>query len=108
MALVMPEYNRGYNAALRSLQSAVMRLAESDTAALAAAEEELGQLDERRQFLDLYREGLSPAEQRALPELPSADVVRELVRRKSAALSGLGPQSRRDEQRLGQFGIESF
>jgi hypothetical protein len=103
---------RGYNAALRSLQSAVMGLAANDTAALAAAEQELGQLDERRQFLDLYREGLSPIEQRALPDSPSADVVRELVRRKSEAISSLGPQSRRDErraqQRLGQFGLESF
>ncbi|QDV76357.1 hypothetical protein [Botrimarina mediterranea] len=93
---------RGYNSALRSLQSAVMGLKQSDIAALAAAEEELNRLDERRQFLDLYRAGLTPAQQRVLPDSPSAEVVRELVRRKSEALSDHSSSSLRDERRAQQ------
>ena len=103
---------RGYNAALRSLQSAVMGLKESDIAALAAAEEELDRLDERRQFLDLYREGLTPAEERVLPASPSAEVVRELVRRKTETLSDRSSSSLRDDRRAQQednwFAGESF
>lgn len=93
---------RGYNAALRSLQSAVMQLKETDIAALAAAEEELDRLDERRQFLDLYREGLTRDEERVLPESPSAEVVRELVRRKTETLSDRASSSQRDERRAQQ------
>jgi hypothetical protein len=100
---------RGYNAALRSLQSAVMQLKETDIAALAAAEEELDRLDERRQFLDLYREGLTSDEERVLPESPSAEVVRELVRRKTETLSDRASSSKRDERRAQQTDwFESF
>ena len=100
---------RGYNAALRSLQSAVMQLKESDIAALAAAEEELDRLDERRQFLDLYREGLTSDEESVLPESPSAEVVRELVRRKTETLSDRASSSQRDERRAQQTDwFESF
>lgn len=100
---------RGYNTALRSLQSAVMQLKESDIAALAAAEEELDRLDERRQFLDLYREGLTTDEERVLPESPSAEVVRELVRRKTETLSDRASSSQRDERRAQQTDwFESF
>jgi hypothetical protein len=100
---------RGYNAALRSLQSAVMQLKETDIAALAAAEEELDRLDERRQFLDLYREGLTTDEERVLPESPSAEVVRELVRRKTETLSDRASSSQRDERRAQQTDwFESF
>jgi hypothetical protein len=100
---------RGYNTALRSLQSAVMQLKETDIAALAAAEEELDRLDERRQFLDLYREGLTTDEERVLPESPSAEVVRELVRRKTETLSDRASSSQRDERRAQQTDwFESF
>ena len=93
---------RGYNAALRSLQSAVMELKPSDAVALAAAAEELDRLDERRQFLDLYREGLTPDEERVLPKSPSAEVVRELVRRKTETISGRASSSQREERRAQQ------
>jgi hypothetical protein len=100
---------RGYNTALRSLQSAVMQLKETDIAALAAAEEELDRLDERRQFIDLYREGLTTDEERVLPESPSAEVVRELVRRKTETLSDRASSSQRDERRAQQTDwFESF
>lgn len=100
---------RGYNTALRSLQSAVMQLKDTDVAALAAAEEELDRLDERRQFLDLYREGLTSDEERVLPESPSAEVVRELVRRKTETLSDRASSSQRDERRAQQTDwFESF
>lgn len=93
---------RGYNAAIRSLQSAVTGFKKSDAAALEAAEEELGRLEERRQFLDLYRAGLTADEQRLIPESASSEVVRELVRRKTETLSDRASSSQREERRAQQ------
>lgn len=93
---------RGYNAAVRALQAAVMGLGDTDLVALSAAEEELNRLEERRQFIDLYREGLTPSQRQALPESPSAELVRELVRRKSEAISRQAPQGRLDQRRAQQ------
>lgn len=91
---------RGYNAALRSLHAAVLTLGEGDLAPLAAATDELEQLAERRAFIDLYRGGLSAAERGSIPDLPSQELVRELVRRKVRELAERGTARRSADRDL--------
>ncbi|WP_146444188.1 hypothetical protein [Botrimarina colliarenosi] len=90
---------RGYNAAVQALQAAVMALGEGDAAALGAANSELDRLDERRQFIELYRDGLTASERMAIPDSASPELVRELVKRKAESLSSQSPQSRAEGRR---------
>lgn len=90
---------RGYNAALRELQLRVMNLGADDLQGLADATDELNRLDQKRQFLDLYRDGLPPAEQSRLPASPSAELIRELVRRKASDLAEQSPPMRASQHR---------
>lgn len=90
---------RGYNQALRDLQLVVMNLEAGDVFGLADAAERLEELEQQRRFLDLYREGLSSDELNRLPESPSAELVRELVRRKASDLSRRAPLKQRAERR---------
>lgn len=90
---------RGYNAALRSLGQRLSQKREVSTATLTAIAAELEHLETERRFLDLYREGLSEAEQRSLPSSPSAELVYEIVRRKTAKrLHRISP-SKNEERR---------
>lgn len=73
---------RGYNLAVRSLQQLALQLKPADLGGLRAVVEELERLEEQRQFLDLYRAGLSRSERNQLPDSPSIELVRELARRK--------------------------
>lgn len=91
---------RGYNAALRELQARVMRLNDDDVLGLSQSADLLDQLDEKRQFLDLYRGGLSRADQNSVPSSPSPELIRELVRRKTIDLIRQTPPERRAERRV--------
>ncbi len=90
---------RGYNQAMRDLQVTVMRLAADDVFGLAEAVEQLERLEQHRQFLDLYREGLTTAEKSRLPASPSVELVRELVRRKANELAHQTPPNKGAERR---------
>lgn len=90
---------RGYNGALRELQIEVIGLAESDLFGLAAAAERLEQLEQQRQFLDLYREGLPASERGWLPDSPSAELVREMIRRKADRLAEQTPPQEKSRRR---------
>ncbi|QDT67163.1 hypothetical protein MalM25_00600 [Planctomycetes bacterium MalM25] len=90
---------RGYNAALRELQLAVIEMEESDVFGLADAAERLERLEEQRQFLDLYRQGLPASERGWLPESPSSELVRELVRRKAERLTKQTPPREKSRRR---------
>lgn len=90
---------RGYNAALRELQARIMRL-DDDVSGLSESADLLDHLDEKRQFLDLYRGGLSKADQNSVPSSPSAELIRELVRRKTIDLIRQTPPERRAERRV--------
>ncbi len=90
---------RGYNAALRSLSQRLARREDVNTRALTKIAAELERLETERRFLDLYREGLSQTEQRSLPASPSAELVYELVRRKTATRLNKTPRSKNEERR---------
>ncbi|MGL4511774.1 MAG: hypothetical protein ACRCT8_01675 [Lacipirellulaceae bacterium] len=80
---------RAYNDALKGLNR---RAAEADRFAideLTKLIDELESIEREREFLDLYRGGLAPAELAALPRSPSTDLAWELVRR--------GVANRRDD-----------
>lgn len=90
---------RGYNGAIRDLQASVLNLPDSDVFGLVEAAEELNRLEERRQFHELYRSGLSVSQQAVLPGSPSVELVRELVVRKATAMTQQAPPRQRAEQR---------
>lgn len=90
---------RGFNAALRELQLTVIGLEENDLFGLAEAAERLERLEKQRQFLDLYRRGLPESERGWLPESPSSELVRELVRRKAERLTKLTPPREKSRRR---------
>lgn len=90
---------RGYNAALRDLQARVMRLDQTDVFGLSDSADDLERLEEKRHFLDLYRQGLSASERRRLPDSPSSELIRELVRRRASELIRETPPERQAERR---------
>ncbi|MEO0528972.1 MAG: hypothetical protein AAF266_00195 [Planctomycetota bacterium] len=78
---------RGYNAAVRDLQADVMQVRAADLNGLIRVADELSHLEERRQFLDLYRGGLTASQQAMLPNSPSVELIRELVLRKAETIA---------------------
>lgn len=89
---------RGYSGAVRELQTEVMALDDDDLVGLIQAADRLEQLLAKRRFLDLYREGLPADDRRALPGAPSAELIRELVRRKAESLLRQTPPERQAER----------
>ena len=90
---------RGYNVALRGLSQRLAQKREISTTTLTAIAAELERLETERRFLDLYREGLSKAEQKSLPTSPSAELVYEVVRRKTAVRLSKTPRGQNEERR---------
>jgi hypothetical protein len=76
---------RAYNDTLRALNRRAAAIDPIDLAQATALVAELESLDREREFLDLYRGGLTRAEAASLPRNPTTALAWELVRRGVAA-----------------------
>lgn len=74
----------GYNQALRRIEAAVIAADRADARELAKLLAQLEQLDDERDFIDLYVVGLSPQEREATPKADSADAALTMIEEKVA------------------------
>jgi hypothetical protein len=84
---------RAYNDTLRGLNRRAASIGAGDLPAATALVAELEALDREREFLDLYRGGLTKAQAESLPRNPTTALAWELVRRSAVSneSAGTGP-----------------
>lgn len=72
----------GYNQALRRIEAAVIAADRAEAEELAKLLLELEQLNDQRDFIDLYVVGLTPQERAATPQLEAPDAALSLIEEK--------------------------